>query len=439
MEATAPGESRVSVRGLWKLYGPHPPEITPELAAKSKAELLEDSGTVLALKDVSFDVAAGETFVVMGLSGGGKSTLVRTLIRLIEPTWGEILVDGENILDYTQEQLKELRRTKTAMVFQSYGLLPHRNVIDNAAYGLEVQGVDKQARYAKTTEVLELVGLQGWEGAYPDELSGGMQQRVGLARALVLDPEILLMDEPFSGLDPLIRREMQDELIKIQRELRKTIIFITHDLSEALKLGDRVAIMRDGVVVQIGSPEEIVLSPEDDYVEQFTRDVRREAVLTTASVMAQPGTVVVDDQRPEAALDAMNRNASPVTMVVDAVGHYLGLLTLEQAMAAEQAGEESVGVRLTSHGPTASPEMPLDELIPKSLAADQLIPVVDDEGKLVGEVHRTALAARINGNRNGDRNEDEAAQVSHGGVQGHDAKERSLLPGLSRTQGRPTQ
>jgi glycine betaine/proline transport system ATP-binding protein len=254
-----------------------------------------------------------------------------------------------------------------------------------------------------------------------------MQQRVGLARALVMEPEILLMDEPFSGLDPLIRREMQDELIRIQRDLRKTIVFITHDLSEAVKLGDRVAIMRDGVIVQIGSPEDIILSPEGEYVEQFTRDVRREAVLTTARVMARPGTVVLDYQSPAAALHAMQSNDANVTAVVDALGHYLGMLTLEQATAADRAGEERVGSRLTSQVPTASPEMPLDELIPLSLATDELIPVVDNEGKLVGEVSRVALAGTISGNRNGGT----AAHVNNGGVQGHDPNERSLLPSLS--------
>ena len=215
----------------------------PDLAGTSKEEVLDQLGCVVALQDASFDVAVGETFVVMGLSGSGKSTLVRCLIRLIEPTAGLIHIDDQDILQFDAKQLTELRRNKVAMVFQHYGLLPHRNVLDNAAWGLEVQGVNKATRHNRTHEILELVGLNGWEKAYPHELSGGMQQRVGLARALAVDPEILLLDEPFSGLDPLIRRNMQDELLRLQRDLKKTIVFITHDLEEAVKLGDRIAIM----------------------------------------------------------------------------------------------------------------------------------------------------------------------------------------------------
>ena len=266
-------------------------------------------------------------------------------------------------------------------------------------------GVRKQDRYARTHEVLELVGLKGWEKAYPYELSGGMQQRVGLSRALAVDPEILLMDEPFSGLDPLIRRTMQDELIRLQRELRMTIVFITHDLNEALKLGDRVAIMRDGVVVQLGTPEDIILTPADDYVEDFTQDVRREAVLTTARVMARPATVVLDYQSPQVALQAMTSNGVPVAVVVDALGIYKGLLTIDQARAAEREGKPQIGGDLTVDVVTTSPETTLDELIPLSLAADQLVPVVDDEGRLVGEVRRADLAGRMaqdHGPVNGD-------------------------------------
>ena len=241
--------SRIRVRGLWKVFGSDPQRVmAPEWRDKTRGEVQQATGCVVALKDVSFDVAAGETFVVMGLSGSGKSTLVRCLIRLIEPTAGEVLIGGEDVLRLEERQLRELRRRKVAMVFQHFGLLPHRSVIDNAAWGLEVQGVKKAARYAKTLEVIEAVGLKGWEQAFPDELSGGMKQRVGLARALAVDPDILFFDEPFSALDPLIRRNMQDELIRLQKELRKTLVFITHDLEEALKMGDRIALMRDGEV-----------------------------------------------------------------------------------------------------------------------------------------------------------------------------------------------
>ena len=229
---------RISVRSLWKVFGKNPRTVmTPEYADKSKAEIQEETGCVVALQDVNFDVSLAETFVVMGLSGSGKSTLIRCLIRLIEPTSGEIRIDDEDVLKYSSRELTQFRRQKVAMVFQHFGLLPHRKIIDNAAWGLEVQGVEKNLRYEKAREVLEAVGLKGWEESFAGELSGGMQQRVGLARALAVDPQILLMDEPFSALDPLIRREMQDELIDLQKRLHKTIVFITHDLNEALKLG----------------------------------------------------------------------------------------------------------------------------------------------------------------------------------------------------------
>lgn len=278
MGATDLVTSRVSVRGLWKIFGHESKgEIPAELANRSKAALLEEDGVVLALKDVNFDVMAGETFVVMGLSGSGKSTLIRTITRLIEPSYGEILVDGEDVLQYSEAQLVEFRRKKTGMVFQHFGLLPHRTVIENAAWGLEVQNIDRDERMEKAQQVLELVGLNGWENYRPNALSGGMQQRVGLARAITANPDILLMDEPFSGLDPLIRREMQSELVQLQARLHKTMIFITHDMHEALKLGERIAIMRDGEVVQIGTGKEILTSPADEYVEDFTRDVREAA------------------------------------------------------------------------------------------------------------------------------------------------------------------
>ena len=276
----------VSCRSVWKIYGPNADKIvgTPT-ADLPRAELLETTGCVAAVRDVSFDVTEGEVFVVMGLSGSGKSTLVRMLNRIHDPTAGEVLLDGDDIMKLDEGRLREVRRTKISMVFQHFGLLPHRRIVDNVAFGLEIRGVDKDAREAKANEVLETVGLGGWGNSYPDELSGGMQQRVGLARALATDPEIMLFDEPFSALDPLIRRDMQDEVIRLQRDVRKTMIFITHDLAEALKLGDRIAIMKDGKFVQVGTPEEVVAHPADDYVADFTRDVPRAHVLTVRSIM----------------------------------------------------------------------------------------------------------------------------------------------------------
>ena len=286
MHAETQTEATVSCRGLWKVYGPHPERIvgSPD-ADLPRAELLEKTGCVAAVRDVSFDVAQGEVFVVMGLSGSGKSTLVRMINRLLDPTVGQVFIDGEDVLKLTDERLREIRRQKVSMVFQHFGLLPHRRIAENVAFGLEVRGVEKAERLTKATEVLEIVGLGGWGQHYPDELSGGMQQRVGLARALATDPEIMLFDEPFSALDPLIRRDMQDEVIRLQREVRKTMIFITHDLAEALKLGDRIAIMKDGSFVQVGTPEEVVAHPADDYVADFTRDVPRAHVLTARSIM----------------------------------------------------------------------------------------------------------------------------------------------------------
>jgi len=276
----------VSCRNVWKIYGPKADRIvgTPD-ADLPREELLQKTGCVAAVRDVSFDVQAGEVFVVMGLSGSGKSTLVRMLNRLHDPTAGEVLLAGEDIMQLDDERLREVRRRKISMVFQNFGLLPHRRIVDNVAFGLEIRGGDKEQREAKATEVLQVVGLAGLGDAYPDELSGGMQQRVGLARALATDPEIMLFDEPFSALDPLIRRDMQDEVIRLQRDVQKTMIFITHDLAEALKLGDRIAIMKDGRFVQVGTPEEVVAHPANDYVADFTRDVPRTHVLTVRAIM----------------------------------------------------------------------------------------------------------------------------------------------------------
>jgi glycine betaine/proline transport system ATP-binding protein len=279
-------EPTVSCRGVWKVYGPNAAKIigSPD-ANLPRAELLEKTGCVAAVRDVSFDVAPGEVFVVMGLSGSGKSTLVRMINRLHDPTAGQVLIDGEDVLQLSAERLREVRRRKVSMVFQHFGLFPHRRIVENVAYGLEIRGVEKDERTRKAGAVLDTVGLGGWGDRYPDELSGGMQQRVGLARALATEPEIMLFDEPFSALDPLIRRDMQDEVVRLQREVQKTMIFITHDLMEALKLGDRIAIMKDGQFVQVGTPEEVVARPADDYVADFTRDVPRAHVLTARSIM----------------------------------------------------------------------------------------------------------------------------------------------------------
>ena len=289
VSVTKKSAAGLEVHNLWKIFGPGADKIigTPD-ADLSRADLKAKTGCVAGVKDVSFEVAPGEVFVVMGLSGSGKSTLVRCLTRLIEPTSGTVRIGDNDVTGASESQLRELRRNHVSMVFQHFGLLPHKQVIDNVAYGLEVRGMGKKERRAKAGEVVDLVGLSGYEKNYPDQLSGGMQQRVGLARALAGDPEILLFDEPFSALDPLIRRDMQNEVIRLHHEVGKTMVFITHDLAEALKLGDRIMILRDGEVVQVGTPDEVVGAPADDYVADFTSDVPRSHVLTLKWVMRDP-------------------------------------------------------------------------------------------------------------------------------------------------------
>jgi glycine betaine/proline transport system ATP-binding protein len=323
----------LSVTELWKIFGSKADQVvgTPD-AFLPTDELRSKTGCVAAVKDVSFEVATGEVFVVMGLSGSGKSTLVRCLTRLIEPTSGSVVIEGEDVRAMPERRLRDLRRTGVAMVFQHFGLLPHRRVIDNVAYGLEIRGVGKAERHRKAAEVLELVGLTGNENSYPDQLSGGMQQRVGLGRALATDPSMLLFDEPFSALDPLIRRGMQNEVIRLHREVGKTMVFITHDLHEALKLGDRILIMRDGQVVQIGTPDEVVAAPADDYVRDFVSDVPRSHVITLRWVMRDPlpgesleGPVMSPDTViRDAAKDAL-ASEHPVRVMRD--GNLLGVVT----------------------------------------------------------------------------------------------------------------
>lgn len=309
------GAPLIRASGVWKIFGRRADRLigTPD-AHLSRAELQAKYDCVAAVRDVSFDVWPEEVFVVMGLSGSGKSTLVRTLIRLIEPTAGEIEIDGRDVRAATAAELRELRRHTSAMVFQHFGLLAHRRVIDNVAFGLEVQGVSKAERHARARDVLRLVGLEDAANQFPDQLSGGMQQRVGVARAFAVDPKVMLYDEPFSALDPLIRRDMQDEVIRLQHETGKTMVFITHDLPEALRLGDRIAIMRDGAIVQLGTPEELIGSPADDYVANFTRDIPRSHVLTLRWIMRPAG--------PEEPLDGPRLPVG--TIVRDAVGVLAG-------------------------------------------------------------------------------------------------------------------
>ncbi|HEX4527457.1 MAG TPA: glycine betaine/L-proline ABC transporter ATP-binding protein [Gaiellaceae bacterium] len=305
------GDPLIRAEGIWKIFGKNAGKVIGTADADlPRAELRAKTGCVAAVRDVSFEVWPGEVFVVMGLSGSGKSTLVRTLIRLIEPTAGRVEIDGRDVTAANRDQLLQLRRHTSSMVFQHFGLLAHRSVIENVAFGLEVQGKPKAERLARADEVLRLVGLEDAANQFPNELSGGMQQRVGLARAFAVDPKVMLYDEPFSALDPLIRRDMQDEVIRLQHETGKTMVFITHDLPEALRLGDRIAIMRDGRVVQLGTPEDLVGSPADDYVSNFVRDIPRSHVLTLRWIMRDPAPGETDG--PTLDVSTTVRKAVPV-------------------------------------------------------------------------------------------------------------------------------
>ena len=311
----SPDEAAVHVDGLWKIFGPKADAIMkgPD-AHLSRKDLQEKTGHVVGIRDVGFDVAPGEVFVVMGLSGSGKSTLVRLLTRLIEPTAGTVKLYGEDITAMADRALLDTRRRKVSMVFQHFGLLPHRKVVDNIAFGLEVRGENKGTRRNRAQEMVDLVGLTGYENNFPDQLSGGMQQRVGLARALAADPDILMFDEPFSALDPLIRRDMQNEVIRLHREVGKTMVFITHDLAEALKLGDRILIMRDGEIIQIGTPDEVVGAPADDYVRDFVSDVPKSHVLTLKWVMREAKPGEVDATSPALLSNQIVRDAARVVL-----------------------------------------------------------------------------------------------------------------------------
>ncbi|MFE7786167.1 quaternary amine ABC transporter ATP-binding protein [Streptomyces nigrescens] len=311
--------SRLQAEHLYKVFGRRPEDAVRKLEAGAGREELRAEGTTAAVIDASIEVDEGQIFVVMGLSGSGKSTLLRTLNGLLEPTAGTVRFDGQDLTSLSAKELRKVRSEKISMVFQHFALFPHRSVLENAAYGLEVQGVPRAERNRRATEALELTGLKGWEKSWPDELSGGMQQRVGLARALATDADLLLMDESFSALDPLIRRDMQDQLLELQKTLKKTIVFITHDLNEAMRLGDRIAVMRDGRIVQIGSAEDILVTPANDYVASFTQDVDRTRVLTAGAIMAEVGTVLgaTTPEGRKLTTAAEFRAAAPATVGVD--------------------------------------------------------------------------------------------------------------------------
>lgn len=388
-------------QNLWKVFGPNPESIW-ELVNNgvTKQEVLERTGHVIAVKDVSFEVHENEIFVIMGLSGSGKSTLVRCINRLIEPTKGTILIGGTDLAQMDDGQLKELRRHKLSMVFQNFGLLPHRSVVDNVAFGLEVRGEKGKEAKEKVAQAVEQVGLKGWEKSRIHELSGGMQQRVGLARALAVGSEILLMDEPFSALDPLIRRQMQDEFINLRTTVKKTVVFITHDLLEALKLGDRVAIMKDGEIVQIGTPQEIVSQPADDYVSEFVKDVPRGQVIPVESIMEQPPVLVDCEQNLEAVIKGMRKKEVAVAFVIDGDGRLKGITTMEQAEVSLSNGLKKVGEAAQPEFPATSPDTPLEQCLPLVADDDTPVAVLGDQQHLLGIITRAAIIRAMQSGNN---------------------------------------
>lgn len=387
---------KIKVRGITKVFGKSPKRGVEMLnKGLSKTEILEKTGMTVGVNQASFEVQAGEVFVIMGLSGSGKSTLVRLLNRLIEPTAGDIWVDNENVTKMDKNQLRNLRRKKMSMVFQQFALLPHKTILQNAEYGLEIQGVPKNEREKKAKEALELVGLGGYLDKYPTELSGGMQQRVGLARGLANDPDILLMDEAFSALDPLIRKDMQDELLELQQSMQKTIIFITHDLDEALRIGDRIALMKDGTIVQIGTAEEILMDPANDYVERFVEDVNLSKVLTAAHVMKRAETMT-DEKGPRVALQLMKDQGVSTVYVIDKKKKLLGYVSADQASAAVKE-KRSLQDVLTTDFTTVNPDTLLADLFEPMANASSPLAVVDEDGRLKGIVVRGAVIGALAG------------------------------------------
>lgn len=397
---------KIVVNGLIKVFSNNPTKALNLLnQGKSKAEILKETGQTVGINNVSFTVNGGEVFVVMGLSGSGKSTILRCLNRLIDPTAGSVIIDGIDITKLKDVDLRKMRQKKTAMVFQQFALLPHRTVLQNTVYGLEVQGVPKQEREQHALDALALVGLKGWEDKYPSQLSGGMKQRVGLARALANDADILLMDEAFSALDPLIREEMQDELLSLQQKMNKTIVFITHDLNEALKLGDRIAFVRDGALVQIGTPEEIIKNPADDYVAKFVRGVDRSKILTAGDVMKKPHPVITLRDGPSVALRIMKEFGISSVFVVDKEKKHKGIITVDMALEARDAKITSLSEIQLALGPVVEESTPVKDML--GVIAESKLPlaVVNAENKLMGIIVRGAVLAALDTENRGDNND----------------------------------
>lgn len=387
------------VKNLTKIFGRRvnkAKELIQE--GKSKAEILKEAGATVGVDQANFKINDGEIFVIMGLSGSGKSTLIRMINRLIEPTDGEVLIDGENLMEMDKNHLREVRRKKMSMVFQNFGLLPNRTVLENADYGLEIQGVDKTTREEKAKTALEQVGITGYDDEYPAQLSGGMQQRVGLARALANDPQILLMDEAFSALDPLNRTDMQDQLLDLQEKMHKTIIFISHDLNEALKLGDRIMIMRDGEVVQIGTPEDILTHPANEYVENFIENVDRSKVLTAGNVMIRPVTINIDKAGPRLTIKRMRNNEVSTAYVIDNSRHLVGIVDANDVISLIRNNSSDLRSVVKSDVPTTQEDKPISELMDDISQTGIPIAVTNDKKQLLGIIVRGAVLGALAGN-----------------------------------------
>jgi len=399
MDNSADKQPLIRIKNLYKVFGPNEKKVLELVkTGKSKNEILAETGHTVGLSDINLDIYPGEIFVIMGLSGSGKSTLIRHFNRLIDPTAGEIEIAGSDVMKLDAKGLQGFRRNKMSMVFQRFGLMPHRTVLQNIAYGLQVQGINKTQRDQKATEWMDTVGLNGYANQYPGQLSGGQQQRVGLARALCTDADILLMDEAFSALDPLIRSEMQDQLIELQDKLHKTIVFITHDLDEALRIGDKIAILRDGILVQQGAPVDILLNPVDDYVEAFVKDVNRARALTVETVM-QPQICRISSENIGEAVAQMRKSKQDYGYVVSEADGYQGVITQETLEGVEKGDyNNAIGESLLEDVPAVQSDALLESVIPDMLDNEHPLPVLNAEGDVEGHLSRTTLADILSDN-----------------------------------------
>jgi len=399
---------KIEVKNLFKIFGPHPKKAMALLKqGLEKEEIFEKTETTVGVQNANFEIHTGEIFVIMGLSGSGKSTMVRMLNRLIEPTVGQVLIDGEDIVAMNDDQLVKVRRAKLSMVFQSFALMPHMTVLQNAAFGLEMDGIDKQTREQRALQALEQVGLEAWAESMPAELSGGMQQRVGLARGLAVDPDILLMDEAFSALDPLIRTEMQDELLKLQAKAKRTIVFISHDLDEAMRIGDRIAIMEGGKVVQVGTPEEILQNPADDYVRAFFRGVDPTNILTAGDIATQTQVTIpiTDGKSPRAGLQRLVKNDRDYAYVLDSEKNFKGVVSTDSLRDMLESDEvpHLIPNAYLDGVVAAHKDDSLQDILPKVAGNPWPLPILDDDGKYLGAISKNLFLKTLHRNQTDDQ------------------------------------